>query len=450
MSSARPIYRDNRRRDINAAVGQLVFQFDAALFDAADLAVSVSTNGQPFELAANVQVIPYAQYAGASVVFATAPRDSAGSVVVVRLEGRRVHERRMDVTRGARLSSAALEDELDRTALVLQEIRRDLDAAVWDGVTAFKADAFGPYAARAAYDSADRGFIFLQTDDVRNRPVFFIKQSAALGDWSDWLIMAGPAGDEFLVTPEKLSPGGPTWIPEGDLTVTRDVISGNGLRVVKDGNAGIILRTNDASLSERRSGFVDTENEYGVPVACLALNVEVDGSSYINFAVQSPGNRTADRRVWNKGVNHVGFFGDGSQLTGLHASNAEAQVGTVSNRSITPAGLRAGLNAVGAAPIYAVRAWGNFNGIGTPAIRGAGNISSITDLGQGAFRPNFIVAMPNTTYAATVTCNYMGSPVSANGYIDSLLVDGFRIITAFRVNSEYYNDPEVVSFIVVG
>ena len=36
------------------------------------------------------------------------------------------------------------------------------------------------------------------------------------------------------------------------------------------------------------------------------------------------------------------------------------------------------LNAGGSAPIYACRAWVNFNGTGTVAIRGSGNVSSKT------------------------------------------------------------------------
>jgi hypothetical protein len=36
----------------------------------------------------------------------------------------------------------------------------------------------------------------------------------------------------------------------------------------------------------------------------------------------------------------------------------------------------------GTAPLYMCRAWVNFNGTGTVAIRASGNVSSITDNGQ--------------------------------------------------------------------
>jgi hypothetical protein len=56
------------------------------------------------------------------------------------------------------------------------------------------------------------------------------------------------------------------------------------------------------------------------------------------------------------------------------------------------------LNASGSAPIYACRAWVHFNGGGTPAIAGSGNVSSITDNGVGNYTLNFANAMPDSNY----------------------------------------------------
>jgi hypothetical protein len=65
--------------------------------------------------------------------------------------------------------------------------------------------------------------------------------------------------------------------------------------------------------------------------------------------------------------------------------------------------LRTELNATGSAPIYACRAWVNFNGEGTVAIRASGNVSSITDLGTGAYQVNFTTAMPDANYGVLVS-----------------------------------------------
>jgi len=46
------------------------------------------------------------------------------------------------------------------------------------------------------------------------------------------------------------------------------------------------------------------------------------------------------------------------------------------------------------------RAWVNFNGTGTVAIRDSFNVSSITDNGTGDYTVNFDQAMPNANYNA--------------------------------------------------
>ena len=52
---------------------------------------------------------------------------------------------------------------------------------------------------------------------------------------------------------------------------------------------------------------------------------------------------------------------------------------------------------------YKCRAWVNFNGVGTVAIRASGNVSSLTDLGVGSYKINFTIAMVDANYAASVT-----------------------------------------------
>lgn len=81
------------------------------------------------------------------------------------------------------------------------------------------------------------------------------------------------------------------------------------------------------------------------------------------------------------------------------ASGAEAIAGTETGKVLSPATLRSGLNASGTAPVYACRAWVNFNGTGAVAIRASGNVSSITDNGTGDYTINFTTAMPDANYA---------------------------------------------------
>lgn len=55
-------------------------------------------------------------------------------------------------------------------------------------------------------------------------------------------------------------------------------------------------------------------------------------------------------------------------------------------------------NASGSAPVYACRAWVNFNGTGTVSITASGNVSSITDNGTGDYTINFTTALSDANY----------------------------------------------------
>ena len=63
----------------------------------------------------------------------------------------------------------------------------------------------------------------------------------------------------------------------------------------------------------------------------------------------------------------------------------------------------------GATPSYLCRAWVNFNGTGTVAIRASGNVTSITDNGTGDYTVNFTTAMSDANYSTV-----FGSAISWN------------------------------------
>lgn len=94
-----------------------------------------------------------------------------------------------------------------------------------------------------------------------------------------------------------------------------------------------------------------------------------------------------------------------AKIAGMSASKL---TGDVAAARITSA-----LNATGSAPIYACRAWVNFNGTGTVAIRGSGNVSSITDNGVGDYTVNFTNAMPDINYSITGSSSIDGSSAQA-------------------------------------
>jgi hypothetical protein len=101
---------------------------------------------------------------------------------------------------------------------------------------------------------------------------------------------------------------------------------------------------------------------------------------------------------------------------------------------------------VGTAPGYMARAWVNFNGQGTVAIRASGNVSSITDNGTGDYTVNFATAMSDANYS------YAGSGSIRDGTSNNVMitVGGDRDIaptaSALRINTIYNNSGANTSF----
>jgi hypothetical protein len=74
--------------------------------------------------------------------------------------------------------------------------------------------------------------------------------------------------------------------------------------------------------------------------------------------------------------------------------------------NIAAARITDALNASGSAPVYACRAWVNFNGTTSPGtIRASGNVSSVTTSGTGLYEINFTTAMPDANYSTMVTAS---------------------------------------------
>lgn len=85
------------------------------------------------------------------------------------------------------------------------------------------------------------------------------------------------------------------------------------------------------------------------------------------------------------------------------------------------------------------RAWVNFDGTGTVAIRASYNVSSITDNGVGDYTVNFTTAMPDAKYSAVFSANYQdasGSNLYGLTASRSLLSSSCRFVTG----------PENISF----
>lgn len=131
------------------------------------------------------------------------------------------------------------------------------------------------------------------------------------------------------------------------------------------------------------------------------------------------------------------------------ATAAEVIAGTDTLRAITPAGLRSGLNAGGTAPVYACRAWVNFNGTGVVAIRASGNVSSITDSATGQYVINFTTGMPDANYVMAGSCSRVTGNTGAQ-FMESELTartsTGVAVITTQQGGTQI--DPPFVSIAI--
>jgi hypothetical protein len=105
----------------------------------------------------------------------------------------------------------------------------------------------------------------------------------------------------------------------------------------------------------------------------------------------------------------------------------------------------------GSAPIYAARAWVNFDGTGTVAIRASGNVSSITDNGTGDYTVNFTSAISDANYAAVASpsgqysVNYGGQAgmFSTSSYTEAAPATGSTRMTFSNYSSGTF-DPKYV------
>ena len=169
-------------------------------------------------------------------------------------------------------------------------------------------------------------------------------------------------------------------------------------------------------------------------LASLAVSgaLSADSSGNVGIGTSSPGSKlevnqgiltinTTDQSLTRLRLKNTGAGGRTWEIVGgLPGVNN-------SNFSIydsTAAATRAAIDSSGnfqfnsgygsVATAYGCRAWVNFNGTGTVAIRGSGNVSSITDNALGNYTVNFTTAMPDANYSAVGIASSAGTTQDAS------------------------------------
>lgn len=87
---------------------------------------------------------------------------------------------------------------------------------------------------------------------------------------------------------------------------------------------------------------------------------------------------------------------------------------------------------------YGCRAWVNFNGTGTVAIRASGNVSSITDNGTGTYTVNFANALPDANYCVNAGCK--NSTNVDHNYYAAVNRNTAQTTTSVRIVTIYFSN----------
>jgi hypothetical protein len=121
--------------------------------------------------------------------------------------------------------------------------------------------------------------------------------------------------------------------------------------------------------------------------------------------------------------------------------NGSAGVTTNAGGSVNPSTNVEGIN-------YSCRAWVNFNGTGTVAIRASGNVTSITDSGTGSYTINFTSALVDANYAVGIGLG--NTTATAAGKLSDSVAPTTSAVAITTLNTGFAGlDVAVITIIVV-
>jgi hypothetical protein len=139
------------------------------------------------------------------------------------------------------------------------------------------------------------------------------------------------------------------------------------------------------------------------------MAITLDGTNGINSSgvIVAPDGSASAPAITNDGDTNTGIFFPAADTIAFAEGGAEAM------RIDSSANLQFNSGYGSVATAYGCRAWVNFNGTNTVAIRASGNVSSITDNGTGAYTVNFTTALPDANYAVNATGDSTGARIAS-------------------------------------
>lgn len=146
---------------------------------------------------------------------------------------------------------------------------------------------------------------------------------------------------------------------------------------------------------------VNSSGNIGLGVTVPGSKLDVDGE--VTIRRTAPGSEGGQINFARASDNTVAWNIDAYGSTSTPSLRFVDSIAAASRAEIDGSGNFAFNSGYGSvATAYGCRAWVNFNGTGTVAIRASGNVTSITDNGVGDYTVNFTNAMPDANYCANV------------------------------------------------
>jgi hypothetical protein len=174
------------------------------------------------------------------------------------------------------------------------------------------------------------------------------------------------------------------------------------------------------------SGVVQNPNTYSVSGATLTFTgAPPSGTNNIAVLFLGLPSIVGVPNAATVGISQLSATGSPSSTTFLRGDNTWNGVDSLTTAS-------------GSAPSYSARAWVNFNGTGTVAIRASGNVSSITDGGSGIYTVNFTSTISDANYSAVAVSGYVSAGDA--GHVSPTL----RSLTTTSFQIYNYNDGDAL------
>lgn len=176
-----------------------------------------------------------------------------------------------------------------------------------------------------------------------------------------------------------------------------------------------------------------------------------------NIGLQLHGKGTGTLALFSNGANAMLATNPASAVNNVQISGSATGTAVDISAQGTDANIGINLTPKGTGRVSAkniAKAWVNFNGSGTVAIRDSFNVSSITDLGVGAYRMNFTTAMVDVNYAIAG-----GGRFDTTGGANVPLVGAYRTatylvgsveISTIAANTVTATDCDIVCVTVLG